>query len=109
MGQCLYTTSFEQSAVSVSLSPVGHNLLVGFASRRMALLPTDRRTMVQIFRLEGGLPGRTMGARGCLCHIRDTEQDREQGYMSLNCIRWATSPGQGLIYGTNTGKMKVLQ
>lgn len=109
LGQCLYTTSFEQSAVSVSLSPVGHHLLVGFASRRVALLPTDRHTMAQIFRLEGGLPGRTIGARGRLCHIRDIEQDREQGYMSLNCIRWAPSPGQGLVYGTNTGKLKVLQ
>lgn len=109
LGQCLYTTSFEQSAVSVSLSPAGHHLLVGFASRRVALLPTDRHTMAQIFRLEGGLPGRTIGARGRLCHIRDIEQDREQGYMSLNCIRWAPSPGQGLVYGTNTGKLKVLQ
>jgi hypothetical protein len=25
------------------------------------------------------------------CHIRDIEQDREQGYMSLNCICWAGS------------------
>ncbi|XP_069677207.1 uncharacterized protein [Periplaneta americana] len=109
LGQCLYTTSFEQNAVSVSLSPASRHLLVGLASRRVALLPTDRHTMAQIFRLEGGVPGRAIGARGRLCHIRDIEQDREQGYMSLNCIRWAPGPGQGLVYGTNTGKLKVLR
>ncbi|PSN35645.1 hypothetical protein C0J52_22041 [Blattella germanica] len=109
LGQCLYTTSFEQNAVSVSLSPASRHLLVGLASRRVALLPSDRHTMAQIFRLEGGVPGRTVGARGRLCHLRDIEQDREQGYMSLNCIRWAPGPGQGLVYGTNTGKLRVLR
>lgn len=109
LGQCLYTTSFEQNAVSVSLSPASRHLLVGLASRRVALLPSDRHTMAQIFRLEGGVPGRTVGARGRLCHLRDIEQDREQGYMSLNCIRWAPGPGQGLVYGTNTGKLRILR
>ncbi|KDR15571.1 uncharacterized protein LOC110833496 isoform X2 [Zootermopsis nevadensis] len=109
LGQCLYTTSFEQNAVSVSLSPASRHLLVGLASRRVALLPADRQTMAQIFRLEGGVPGRAVGARGRLCHVRDIDQDREQGYMSLNCIRWAPGPGQGLVYGTNTGKLKVLR
>ncbi|KAJ9599762.1 hypothetical protein L9F63_026388, partial [Diploptera punctata] len=109
LGQCLYTTSFEQNAVSVSLSPASRHLLVGLASRRVALLPSDRHTMAQIFRLEGGVPGRAVGARGRLCHLRDIEQDREQGYMSLNCIRWAPGPGQGLVYGTNTGKLRVLR
>jgi activator-of-BECN1-regulated-autophagy protein 1 len=95
--------------VSVSLSPTCQHLLVGLASRRVALLPTDRHTIAQIFQLEGGLPGRTIGARGRLSHIRDIVQDREQGYMSLNCIRWAPGPGQGLVYGTNTGKLKLLR
>ncbi|PNF35022.1 hypothetical protein B7P43_G12139 [Cryptotermes secundus] len=109
LGQCLYIASFEQNAVSVSLSPTSRHLLVGLASRRVALLPTDQHTMAQIFRLEGGLPGRPIGARGRLSHIRDIVQDREQGYMSLNCIRWAPGPGQGLVYGTNTGKLKLLR
>jgi activator-of-BECN1-regulated-autophagy protein 1 len=106
LGQCLYTTSFEQSAVSVSLSPASRHLLVGLAPRRVTLLPFNRRTMAQIFRLGGG---QTVGTRGELCHIRDIEHDQEQSYMSLNCIRWAPGPGQGLVYGTNTGKLKVLR
>ncbi|XP_067007818.2 serine-rich adhesin for platelets isoform X2 [Anabrus simplex] len=116
LGQCLYTTSFDQSAVSVSLSPASRHLLVGLASRRVALLPNDRHTMAQIFRLEGARlgqgkdgRGRNSGARGRLCHLRDIEQGREQGYMSLNCIRWAPGPGQGFVYGTNTGQLKVLR
>ena len=65
--------------------------------------------MAQIFRLEGGVSGRRVGARGRLCYLRDIKQDRDQGYTSLNCIRWAPGPGQGLVYGTNTGKLRVLR
>ncbi|XP_046987687.1 uncharacterized protein LOC124591436 [Schistocerca americana] len=108
LGQCLYTTSFEQNAVSVSLSPACRHLLVGLASRRI-VLPTDRPTVAQIFRMEDAKPGRSIGGRGRLCHLRDIEQNRENSFTSLNCIRWAPEPGQGLVYGTNTGTLKVLR
>lgn len=108
LGQCLYTTSFEQNAVSVSLSPACRHLLVGLASRRI-VLPNDRLTVAQIFKLEGGEPGKMVGGRGRLCHMRDIEQSREHSYSSLNCIRWAPAPGQGLVYGTNVGQLRVLR
>lgn len=100
--------------MSVSISPTSRHLLVGLASRRVALLPTDHHIMAQIFRLDDVQNGRKShtgrpGTKGHLRHVRDIEQGREQGYMSLNCIRWTPIPGQGLVYGTNTGQLKVLR
>ncbi|XP_011267694.1 probable serine/threonine-protein kinase DDB_G0282963 isoform X3 [Camponotus floridanus] len=31
------------------------------------------------------------------------------GQISLNCIRWAPQPGQGMIYATSTGQLNILQ
>uniref|UniRef100_A0A8D8UE64 Activating molecule in BECN1-regulated autophagy protein 1 n=1 Tax=Cacopsylla melanoneura TaxID=428564 RepID=A0A8D8UE64_9HEMI len=136
LGQCLYTTSFELNAVSVSLSPTSRHLIVGLASRRVSLSSfTDTHTIAQIFRLEGGVPGTTAadtnassgssptdpkdpsptpntssgGKKGRLVRLRHIELPRDTGYMSLNCIRWAPNPGQGLVYGTNTGLLRILE
>ncbi len=46
--------------------------------------------------------------RGRLVHRRDLHQD-EQGMTSLNCIRWIPVPGQGIVYATNTGLLKILR
>ena len=41
--------------------------------------------------------------------IRELMQTRETPtYVSLNCIRWAPQPGQGLVYATNTGLLNIL-
>ncbi|KAL1457954.1 hypothetical protein WDU94_008134 [Cyamophila willieti] len=132
LGQCLYTTSFELNAVSVSLSPTSRHLIVGLASRRVSLSSfTDTHTIAQIFRLEGGVPGTNTdtttastgsspndskdpspssgGKKGRLVRLRHIELPRDTGYMSLNCIRWAPNPGQGLVYGTNTGLLRILE
>ncbi|XP_054282896.1 activating molecule in BECN1-regulated autophagy protein 1-like isoform X2 [Macrosteles quadrilineatus] len=107
LGQLLYRTSFEQSIVSVSLSPTTRHLVVGLASRRVALVSSDRHTNAQVFQLEGALLGQ--GGLGRLRHQRDLDLTRHLGFMSLNCIRWAPSPGQGLVYGTNTGHLRILR
>ncbi|XP_071454094.1 mucin-19-like [Hetaerina americana] len=140
LGDCLFIMSLAQNAVSVSLSPTCRHLAVGLASRRVALLPSDRHTMAQLYRLESAPPypspppcsssskgkGVGKGLRrggngnagatpsnaqviGHLHHIRDIEQGRGQGYASLNCIRWMPVAGQGLVFGTNTGHLKVLR
>ncbi|KAF5306653.1 hypothetical protein FQA39_LY08842 [Lamprigera yunnana] len=104
LGQCLYITSFEQNAVSVSLSPLSRHLVVGLASRRVSIVPNDKWTMARIFLLsEKDMP---YGSR--LPVLRELEQNRDTNYMSLNCIRWLPFSGQGLIYATNTGQLRVL-
>ncbi|XP_076270670.1 uncharacterized protein LOC143202769 isoform X2 [Rhynchophorus ferrugineus] len=100
LGQCLYTTSFEQNAVSVSLSPLSRHLLVGFASRRVSIIPSDRWVMARIYKIEQkDVPGDSLPV------LRDLEQQRES---RINCIRWLPTSGQGLIYATNTGQLVIL-
>ncbi|XP_018336537.1 uncharacterized protein LOC108745023 [Agrilus planipennis] len=103
LGQCLYITSFEQNAVSVSLSPLSRHLVVGLASRRMSIIPSERWTMAKIFRIE------TKKIYGnSITVLRDIDQHRDNNFMSLNCIRWLPISGQGLIYATNTGQLRIL-
>lgn len=100
LGQCLYTTSFEQNAVSVSLSPTTRHLIVGLASRRVHFFHTDRQTIAQIFRLEGGKPSKNLPSKGRLVLVRELDMSREStDFMSLNCIRWAPTPGEAFVYG----------
>ncbi|XP_076180667.1 uncharacterized protein LOC143153416 isoform X2 [Ptiloglossa arizonensis] len=42
--------------------------------------------------------------------IRELLQNNREstGYVSLNCIRWAPQPGQGLVYATSTGQLNIL-
>lgn len=102
LGQCLYVASFEQNAVSVSLSPINRYLLVGMASRRV-ILPNDKWTMARVFLLED--KGATCGR---LSSVRDLEQNRNANSMSVNCIRWLPISGQGVVYATNTGQLRIL-
>ena len=114
--------------MSVSLSPTARNLLVGLTSRvsRMALAPRDDRSvMAQIFKIQ--LPGNrkrenpgndnpgsrnreaeAVAARGRLIHRHDIHQ-LESGITSLNCIRWLPVAGQGIVYATNTGLLKIIR
>ncbi|KAG5878984.1 hypothetical protein JTB14_019641 [Gonioctena quinquepunctata] len=97
LGQCLYTTSFEQNAVSVSLSPLSRHLVVGLASR---IVPSERWIMARVFKIDQkDEPGDRLPV------IRELEQNRDS---RINCIRWLPASGQGLIYATNTGQLVVL-
>merc|ERR1719225_2479021 len=108
LGDCYATYSLECSAVSVSLSPTSRHLLVGLTSRTsriISLSPMDRQLMAQVFKIN--LPSYA-GERGKLIHRRDINQV-DYGHMSLNCIRWIPVPGQGIVFATNTGLLKILR
>jgi len=108
LGDCYATYSLESSAVSVSLSPTSRHLLVGLTSRTsriISLSPADRQLMAQVFRIKLPSAGRE---RGRLIHRRDINQV-DYGHMSLNCIRWVPVPGQGIVFATNTGLLKILR
>ncbi|XP_024085134.1 uncharacterized protein LOC106665611 isoform X2 [Cimex lectularius] len=116
LGQCLYKTSFDQSAVSVSLSPTTKHLIVGLASRRINFLHCEKQTIAQIYKLEKiesdssskeEPSGRT---KGILTLVKDLEISREiTDYFNLNCIRWAPTAGEGFVYATNAGKLRILR
>ncbi|XP_063230973.1 uncharacterized protein LOC134535704 isoform X2 [Bacillus rossius redtenbacheri] len=100
-GQCLYTTSLEQNAVSVSFSPTARHLLIGVAINRATLLSTDSNSLARVYRLSG--------SAGSVSRVRSFERTREHAYMSINCIRWLPAAGQGFVYGTNTGQLRILR
>ena len=121
-GRMFASFSLENSAVSVSLSPTSRHLMVGLAQRhgagRMSMSLTDRTLMAQIYQIKMPWESTTSGsedqqpARGRLIHRRDLHQNNEHPMapnISLNCIRWIPVAGQGLVYATNTGLLKILR
>ncbi|KAG8226902.1 hypothetical protein J437_LFUL007816 [Ladona fulva] len=136
LGECLFIMSLAQDAVSVSLSPTCRHLIVGLATHRMAHLPSERNTIAQVFRLERTPPypspppsssskgkgvgkGMRRGANnstpnssqvvGHLHHVREIEQRGRRSHFNLNTIRWMPGAGQGLVYGTSTGQLRVIR
>jgi len=96
--------------------------MVGLAMRppRITLSPSDRTLIAQIYRIKmpwenqvnsssgGNGNEEQQPPRGRLIHRRDLHQN-EPGQTSLNCIRWIPVAGQGLVYATNTGLLKILR
>ncbi|GBP66568.1 Activating molecule in BECN1-regulated autophagy protein 1 [Eumeta japonica] len=105
LGQCLHTASLEQSAVSVALSPTGRHLAVGLGSRRFTTLPHARNN---VFALLYKLSPLESSSRTGLLPVRELEHNWEHGFTSLNCLRWAPQPGQGLVYANNTGQLVIM-
>jgi activator-of-BECN1-regulated-autophagy protein 1 len=105
----LYLTSFEQNAVSVALSPLSRHLVVGLASRRVSIVPSDRWTMARIFIIDQKkVPGDRLPVLPVLRELGQNRDTRATNYKSVNCIRWLPSSGQGLIYATNTGQLVIM-
>ncbi|XP_039764807.1 uncharacterized protein LOC120637187 [Pararge aegeria] len=105
LGQCLHTAALEQSAVSVALSPTARHLAVGLGSRRFTLAPHGRSS---VFALLYRLDPLESTSRTGLSPIKELEQTWENGFTSLNCLRWAPQPGQGLVYANNTGQLIIM-
>lgn len=108
LGQCLYTTSFDYNAVSVSLSPLAGYLVVGLANRQRGCIitPSDRLMMARIFKIEKkDEPGDRLPLVRELDQARDVRANNN--HKNINCIRWLPTSGQGLIYGTNTGQLAL--
>ncbi|XP_059060660.1 uncharacterized protein LOC131853679 [Achroia grisella] len=105
LGQCLHTAALEQSAVSVALSPTARHLVVGLGSRRITTTPHSRNN---VFALLYKLYPKGNTSRTSLLPIKELEQNWEHSFTSLNCIRWAPQPGQGLVYANNTGQLIIM-
>jgi len=114
LGNCHATYCLESSAVSVSLSPTSRHLLVGLTTRahsRISLSPAgsvgERSILGQVFRLK--LPcEQGSGSRGRLVFKKDFVQ-AEHAQTALNCMRWIPVSGQGIVYATNTGLLKMIK
>lgn len=72
---------------------------------------SDYRPQVQDWRIRMRTELDIKRNRESMVLIRELLQSNREssGYISLNCIRWAPQPGQGMIYATNTGQLNILQ
>ncbi|XP_050597246.1 activating molecule in BECN1-regulated autophagy protein 1B-like isoform X2 [Bombus affinis] len=124
LGEEIYWAEVYNSVVSVSISPTQEHLLVGLARSAIG----KEYTMAIIYRLthkqsENNKPRMQdldfnnlakylhfMSKRNTMLWVRDILQNNQSngGHTSINCIRWAPQPGQGLIYATNTGRLAIL-
>ncbi|CAL7941923.1 unnamed protein product [Xylocopa violacea] len=103
LGEEICWTETMQSVVSVSISPTQEHLLVGLARNTIQ----GKYIMANIYRLIHkqlqndkpciqGLSFRCALVRELLQNNQSTTEH------SINCIRWAPQPGQGLVYATST-------
>ncbi|KYN00117.1 Activating molecule in BECN1-regulated autophagy protein 1 [Cyphomyrmex costatus] len=131
LGEKIHSTNIDQTVVSVSISPTQQHLLVGLARR--IHVPARPFPMALIYKL---MEKQSDDEKNVSPHIQnwrirernefdmDIKRHRESmvlirelfqncrevsSYLSLNCIRWAPQPGQGMVYATNTGQLNILQ
>ncbi|KAJ8315012.1 hypothetical protein KUTeg_007162 [Tegillarca granosa] len=85
-GQCLYTKSFGPNAISVSLSPRNHYVMVGLAAKRLSWVFTAKQHVTDVM------------------HPCDTDV---RTHVSVNSARWLRGVGEGIVYGTNRGDLHI--
>lgn len=49
------------------------------------------------------------GKNGMLTPVRDLYAENTGSVMAINCMHFLPIPGQGILYGTNTGELVLLQ
>ncbi|XP_043513577.1 activating molecule in BECN1-regulated autophagy protein 1-like isoform X2 [Frieseomelitta varia] len=107
LGREIYWTKVYNSVISVSISPTQEHLLVGLARNKFG----NDYTMAVIYRLtRKQFENDKLFIRDLDLEVRDLLQNNHptRAHTSINCIRWAPQPGQGLIYATNTGRLAIL-
>ncbi|OAD55570.1 Activating molecule in BECN1-regulated autophagy protein 1 [Eufriesea mexicana] len=114
LGEEIYCTKVYSPVVSVSISPTQEHLLLGLASSGigneyiMAIIYRLKHTNIYYNNIRKYL--HVMAKNNSMTWVRSLLQNNQstRGHTSINCIRWAPQPGQGLIYATNTGRLAIL-
>ncbi|XP_064780632.1 activating molecule in BECN1-regulated autophagy protein 1-like [Oncorhynchus masou masou] len=105
LGEMLYSKRFGPNAISVSLSPMGHYVMVGLASRRILLHHNTDHMVAQVLRLQQPHGGET-SMRRMFDVVYPLAADQRR-HVSINSARWLPEPGLGLAYGTNKGDLVI--
>uniref|UniRef100_A0A673XQJ5 Autophagy/beclin-1 regulator 1a n=1 Tax=Salmo trutta TaxID=8032 RepID=A0A673XQJ5_SALTR len=105
LGEMLYSKRFGPNAISVSLSPMGHYVMVGLASRRILLHHTTDHMVAQVLRLQQPHGGETSMRR--MFDVVYPMASDQRRHVSINSARWLPEPGLGLAYGTNKGDLVI--
>ncbi|XP_076806226.1 activating molecule in BECN1-regulated autophagy protein 1B-like isoform X1 [Clavelina lepadiformis] len=107
-GQILFRKQFGQPALCLSLSPLGNYLAVGlkyFLSYLNESNLPSRNVMAQILKLDR--VGDVTSARQVNQVMHPVTPDTPQRYVNINTIAWMPGVGQGLVYGTNNGELRI--
>ncbi|XP_024295642.1 activating molecule in BECN1-regulated autophagy protein 1 isoform X9 [Oncorhynchus tshawytscha] len=105
LGEMLYSKRFGPNAISVSLSPMGHYVMVGLASRRILLHHNTDHMVAQVLHLQQPHGGET-SMRRMFDVVYPMAADQRR-HVSINSARWLPEPGLGLAYGTNKGDLVI--
>uniref|UniRef100_A0A8C7GWM6 Muscarinic acetylcholine receptor n=1 Tax=Oncorhynchus kisutch TaxID=8019 RepID=A0A8C7GWM6_ONCKI len=105
LGEMLYSKRFGPNAISVSLSPMGHYVMVGLASRRILLHHSTDHMVAQVLYLQQPHGGET-SMRRMFDVVYPMAADQRR-HVSINSARWLPEPGLGLAYGTNKGDLVI--
>lgn len=107
------TDSTVESAYDSSDEILDDNISTNNTPRRNNnnVTPSGYRPHVQDWRIRMRTELDIKRNRESMVLIRELLQSSREtsGYISLNCIRWAPQPGQGMIYATSSGQLNILQ
>lgn len=105
LGQCLYTKGFGPNAISVSISPKNHFVLVGLAAKRISWVFTTNQMVAQVYELSQEFAGeQSMKHVNDITHYVDADL---RTHVSVNSAKWLPQVGGGLVYGTNRGNLHL--
>lgn len=105
LGQCLYTKGFGPNAISVSISPKNHYVLVGLAAKRISWVFTTNQMVAQVYELSQEFAGeQSMKHVNDITHYVDADM---RTHVSVNSAKWLPQVGGGLVYGTNRGNLHL--
>uniref|UniRef100_A0A4W5MPM4 Uncharacterized protein n=1 Tax=Hucho hucho TaxID=62062 RepID=A0A4W5MPM4_9TELE len=107
LGEMLYSKRFGPNAISVSLSPMGHYVMVGLASRRILLHHNTDHMVAQVLRLQQPHDGET-SMRRMFDVVYPMAADQRR-HVSINSARWLPEPGLGLCLRYQQGRPSHLQ
>ncbi|KAJ8315571.1 hypothetical protein KUTeg_007721 [Tegillarca granosa] len=93
------------NAISVSLSPRNHYVMVGLAAKRLSWVFTAKQLVSRIYKLEKENAGeKSMKHVTDVMHPCDTDV---RTHVSVNSARWLRGVGEGIVYGTNRGDLHI--
>lgn len=114
LGAEICRTDINEHVLSVSISPTQQYLMVGLANTRYA----ENYVMANIYQLvhshavmeeeEGSNVIRYNKKVMNLVQVL-RGQEMWPKPTSLNCIKWSPTPGLGIVYATNQGRLAILQ
>lgn len=105
------STDTAESICDSSDETLDENISTSNITRQNNATPNSYRPHNQDWRIRMRNDMDIKRNRESMVLIRELLQSNREtsAYVSLNCIRWAPQPGQGMVYATSSGQLNILQ